>query len=94
MFFPSKFDRHVEALKAMIVCTTSIQRILPQLQSMGLCTVKDKISNNGNGMTNNAVSTKWYHHESRTMGCLVFRSNFSTLFLVIHFVTSNSELFP
>jgi hypothetical protein len=56
MFFSCKFDCHVDAFKAMIICTTPIQRILSQLQSVGLSTIKFKVSNNGNGMTNTAIS--------------------------------------
>jgi hypothetical protein len=76
MFFSCKSGRHVDAFKATIVCTTPIQRILSQLQSMTLSTVEYKISNNGYGMTNTAITTKWNHHESPTMGCFRFLIKF------------------
>jgi hypothetical protein len=72
MLFPGKFDCHVDAFKSIIVCTTPIQRMLSQLQSMTLSTIEYKISNNGNGMTNTPITTKWNHHESPTMGSFRF----------------------
>jgi hypothetical protein len=59
VFSPRKFDCHKDSVKTMIVGATPIQRFLSEPQSMSLSTVKYKISNDGDGMTNTAITTKW-----------------------------------
>jgi hypothetical protein len=77
----------------MIICTTPIQRILSQLQSVGLSIIKYKVANNGNGMTNTAIPSSGTTTRAQRLDVSVLKSNFATLFFVIHFVNSSSQPF-